>query len=370
MLPLHDSPRIRRNGRLRPLPCALWFKDVISGRRRGPAAWLARGALRVAEAPYTWAVGWRNDRYDRGRLPIERVEIPVISVGNLTLGGTGKTPLVAWIARWLRQRGARVAIISRGYKAGAGGVNDEALELETALPDVPHVQDADRVAGARMAALEFESQVLILDDGFQHRRLARDLDIVLLDALEPTGWGHVFPRGTLREPLAGLGRAHVVALSRADAVSAERRAEIEQLARRLAPQAAWVELAHRPRQFIRAGGEATPLEALRGRRVAAFCGIGNPDGFRHTLATLGVELVGFRAFDDHHHYQRRDVEELAAWAESVQAEAVVCTCKDFVKLAVDRLGRAPLSALEIEIEMLAGRDALEAKLLPLVPTSE
>lgn len=350
------------------LPSALWFKEVISGRRRDPAAWLTRGALRLAEAPYTWAVVRRNLRYDRGRLPIERVDAPVISVGNLTLGGTGKTPLVAWIARWFRQRQARVCIVSRGYGA-QGGANDEALELEAALPDVPHVEDADRVSGARMAIEEFESQVLILDDGFQHRRLARDLDIVLLDALEPTGWGHVFPRGTLREPLAGLARAQVVALSRADAVSAERRAEIAALAKRYAPQADWAELAHRPLELVVARGGSRPLESLRGRRVAAFCGIGNPEGFRHTLSALGAELVGFRPLADHHDYRRSDVEALAAWAERLGAEAAVCTCKDHVKLAIDRLGRVPLMALAIEIELLAGRGPLEARLLPLLPTS-
>ena len=174
----------------------------------------------TAEFPYTAAVAYRNRRYDLGRAAIHHVAVPVISVGNLTLGGTGKTPMVKWVARRLLAQGSRVAIVSRGYGAAAGQQNDEARELSQALPEVPHVQNRDRVAGAERAIAEFSAQCILLDDGFQHRRLARDLDIVLLDALEPFGFEHVFPRGTLREPLAGLKRAQAVCLSRADAISA------------------------------------------------------------------------------------------------------------------------------------------------------
>ena len=204
------------------------FRALISGQRRGVQAAVLRGLLRAAETPYTLAVRWRNRQYDRGRKPVERVDVPVISVGNLTLGGTGKTPLVEWLARWFRQRGVRVTIISRGYGAEAGARNDEALELEQKLPDVPHVQNADRVAAAKMAIEEFDCQLILLDDAFQHRRIHRDLNIVVVDALEPFGFGHVFPRGALREPLSGLRRADMVVLSRADLVQpAERGGESE-----------------------------------------------------------------------------------------------------------------------------------------------
>ncbi len=202
------------------------FYELVSGRRRGVGATLARGALRLAETPYSLAMRWRNRQYDNGTREIERVGAPVVSVGNLTLGGTGKTPMVEWLCRWFRARGVRVTIVSRGYKAGDGATNDEALELEQKLPDVPHVQNPDRVAAARMAIEEFEAQAIVLDDAFQHRRIARDLDIVLLDALAPFGFEHVFPRGMLREPLSGLARAHAVILTRADmATPAERGAD-------------------------------------------------------------------------------------------------------------------------------------------------
>lgn len=341
------------------------FRELVSGRRRGASAAVLRTFLRGLEVPYSLAVRWRNRGFDRGRRTIERVPVPVVSVGNLTLGGTGKTPLVEWLARWFRARGVRVTLISRGYGAEEGARNDEALELEQRLPDVPHVQNRDRVAAARMAIEEFECQLIVLDDAFQHRRIARDLDIVLLDALEPFGFGHVFPRGTLREPLAGLKRADVVALSRADILTASQRAEIERVVRRYAPRVLWLEVTHAPRRLVAAGGEEQPLESLRGARVAAFCGIGNPAGFRHTLAGLGAEIVDFREFPDHHAYDRENVAELSAWADSLDIAAVVCTAKDLVKLRLDRLGSRPLWAVAIELEMLTVQTELEARLEPL-----
>src|SRR5207244_2544053 len=151
----------------------------------------------------------------RGWKRVERAGVPVVSVGNLTLGGTGKTPCVEYVCRFYRGLDLLVAILSRGYGA-EHGPNDEALVLEEDLPDVPHLQGADRVALARVAVEELESEVLVLDDGFQHRRLGRDLDIVLLDALEPFGLGRLFPPGLLREPVGSLRRAGVVVLSGAD----------------------------------------------------------------------------------------------------------------------------------------------------------
>ena len=197
--------------------------DLLSGRRRGLGAALLRGGLRLAETPYAWAMRWRNHRYDSGAATVHRLDVPVISVGNLTTGGTGKTPLVFWLAQWFRDRAIPVAVVSRGYRAPqaaraatATSENDEARELAARLPDVPHLQNPDRVAAARQAIRQFQCRAIILDDAFQHRRIGRDLDIVLLDALEPLGFGHVLPRGLLREPVEGLRRADLVALSRAD----------------------------------------------------------------------------------------------------------------------------------------------------------
>lgn len=336
------------------------FRELVSGRRHGLKAVALRTALRMAEVPYALAMRYRNRRYTQGGAVIHQAGVPVISVGNLTLGGTGKTPLVEWIARKLRESQVRVAIVSRGYGAEADGYNDEALELELALPDVPHVQNSDRVTAAQVAVEELLMQAVLLDDGFQHRRLARDLDIVLLDATEPFGFEHVFPRGTLREPLAGLARAQVVILSRADMVTTEARAQIRNRVATYAPQAAWCEVEHRVTGLLNSSGQRVSASVLSGRRVAAFCGIGNPAGFRHTLGTLGCEIVAWREFPDHHNYTRDDVAELSRWGH--QADMLVCTRKDLVKLRVPTLGGTALWAVNIEIGFLTGQENLEVEI--------
>jgi len=286
----------------------------------------------------------------------------VVSVGNLTLGGTGKTPMVEWLCRWFRARCIRVTIVSRGYKAGDGATNDEALELEQKLPEVPHVQNPDRVAAAHLAIEEFEAQAIVLDDAFQHRRIARDLDIVLLDAVAPFGFEHVFPRGMLREPLSGLARADAVVLTRADMGTPAERAAIAGRVKKLAPKSLWAECVHQPEALRSSGGDETSLDAFRGQRVAAFCGIGNPSGFRHTLASCGYEVSLFREFADHHAYTRRDVESLSAWAENSTVAAVLCTHKDLVKLGLDHLGGKPLWAVRIGLHFLTGHKAIEGAL--------
>lgn len=336
------------------------FHDLVSGRHTGPLASSLRAVLRVAEVPYTAVVAWRNRRFDRVEASSVGVDVPVISVGNLTLGGTGKTPLVEWIVRWLRERNLRVAIVSRGYGAEEGKRNDEAIQLEQSLPDVPHLQNRDRVEAAQTAIDELDMQCIVLDDGFQHRRLRRDLDIVLLDACEPFGHDHVFPRGTLREPLSGIRRAQVVILSRADLIDASQREAIRQRVTQLHPQALWLEACHQPRSFLTSGGAEQPIVSLRGQRVAAFCGIGNPQGFRHTLDSIGASVEAFREFPDHHLYTRDDIESLTRWADEASVAAVLCTHKDLVKIGVDRLGTHSLWALTIGLTFTVGEELLEA----------
>ena len=212
---------------------------MVFGRLSLAAHW------RLRSRSYYLGVQIRNRRYNKPSAVTE-VDIPVISVGNITTGGTGKTPVVQWLASRLREMDRRVAIVSRGYGAEAGAQNDEAMELELSLPDVPHLQNPDRIEAARTAIEELESQSIVLDDGFQHRRLGRDLDIVLLDALEPFGYGHLLPRGLLREPLSNLERADWIGLSRADQVDEETRSAIQQESQRRAPNCGWFEVIHRP----------------------------------------------------------------------------------------------------------------------------
>jgi len=345
------------------------FYTLVSGQRRGIGPSLLRGLLRVASVPYGWGAGVRNRLFDWGWKPSERVAVPVVSVGNLTLGGTGKTPCVEYVCRFYRDLDLRVAILSRGYGAEHGR-NDEALVLEENLPDVPHLQGADRVALARTALEELESEVLVLDDGFQHRRLARDLDVVLVDATEPWGLGYLFPRGLLRESPRSLRRAGVVMLTRCDQVPEETRARLRQQVSRLAPQAPLVETRHGPVELVGSGAQTESLAPLSARPVAAFCGIGNPDAFRRTLTDLGTTVCAFRTFPDHHSYSRADVEDLRRWAREQPTDCVVVTTqKDLVKLRLSDLAGRPLWALRIRLQALAegGTAALDQQLRSIVP---
>jgi tetraacyldisaccharide 4'-kinase len=342
------------------------YLRLIRGESNGSLASAARFGLGMAAAGYRLAVALRNVAFDRGWKQVSDAGIPVVAVGNLTLGGTGKTPMVEYVARWYRARGVRVAILSRGYGQSAG-INDEGRVLEENLPDVPHLQDRDRVQLARIAVEELESELLVLDDGFQHRRLARALDVVLLDALDPFGQGRLFPRGLLREPIQALRRAQVVVLSRADLRSDPDRAAIRREAERHAGPLRWVEARHAPLDLRDASGQVEPLAELAGRKVAAFCGIGNPEGFRLTLLPRCQSLLGFRTFPDHHPYSAADVADLTHWSRSLGADLVLTTQKDLVKLRALTLGPIPLKALRIGLEPGAGAALLEAALAALLP---
>jgi tetraacyldisaccharide 4'-kinase len=292
--------------------------------------------------------------------------VPVISVGNITLGGTGKTPMVEWLVRWFRRRGVRVAILSRGY-GQVEGLNDEGRVLEENLADVPHLQNPDRVALARTAVLELDTELIVLDDGFQHRRLARDLDVVLLDALDPFGLGYLFPRGLLREPVGSLHRAHVVVVSRADLIGAAEQSSIRAEVERCAGPQRWVEARHAPLDLVDGDGRSSPLEVIVGKSVAAFCGIGNPEGFRRTLLSVCRDLLDLRCFPDHHRYSAADVGSLERWARDRRADLVLTTQKDLVKLRASSLGPATLLALRIGLEVMAGCEVMDDVLARLVP---
>ncbi|MFG0262976.1 MAG: tetraacyldisaccharide 4'-kinase, partial [Novipirellula sp. JB048] len=246
----------------------------MNGRRRDPWAAVMRAGLWLASRLYAVGV-WRRNRAYNAQQGVQHCEVPVISVGNLTTGGTGKTPVVCFVAKWYRQQGIRVGIVSRGYGRGDADVNDEALELNARLPDVPHLQDPDRVAAATIAVEELEVQLILMDDGFQHRRLHRDLDLVVVDATEPFGFGHLLPRGLLREPISSLARADLVILSRSDAVAEDQLRLIEQQIERAKPGLAVVRSAHVPTALLEYPNLQTPIEALVDRNIAVVSAIGN-----------------------------------------------------------------------------------------------
>ena len=326
--------------------------EIVSGRRAGLVASGCRAGLSLLEPLYAAAMALRNRAFDRGWRAQTHIPVPVISVGNLTAGGTGKTPTVAWVVRTLQALGAQPAIISRGY-GGHGGTNDEKLLLDQLLPGVPHRLNPDRVAAAReltRATGPACPNVLVLDDAFQHRRIVRDFDLVLVDCLNPWGFGHQLPRGLLREPLSALRRASGVLLTRTDQVDEETRHRILETIHRWT--SAPVVTSHfAPTRLINARGEVRSLEQLQHQHAAAFCGIGYPIGFRRTLTGCGFAIPEerFRVYPDHHAYPPADFEALEAWAKSWGVECLLTTHKDLVKIPTAHLGGVPVWALEIEL---------------------
>jgi tetraacyldisaccharide 4'-kinase len=360
-------------------------REVMSGQKRGFAAGLLRAGLWSAQWPYRVGVACKNFAFDfRLRKPFE-VGVPVISVGNLTTGGTGKTPIVAFLANWFRDAGAKVGLLSRGYKsfrntspkrergsatesAGdpsplrtlrAGHANDEKLVLDQLCPGVPQWLNADRILSAKRAVVE-GCNLLVLDDAFQHRRIHRDLDIVLIDALNPWGFGYCLPRGLLREPIANVERADLVLVTRADQVQAEELTAIRTELVRRRQVGAVVEVSFRPSQLINSAGQSQFLSALTGQRIFGFCGIGNPDSFERTLRQLGAVVVGFEALPDHHHFSADDLARLGERAKSVNADLLLTTHKDLVKMHVTELGGCPLWGVQIGTEIVRGAPILES----------
>jgi tetraacyldisaccharide 4'-kinase len=293
--------------------------------------------------------------------------VPVVSIGNLTLGGTGKTPCVEYVGRFYSERDIRVTILSRGYGSESGW-NDEAMVLEENLPEVPHLQGSDRIALANVAVEELEAELLILDDGFQHRRLSRNLDVVLVDATRPPASDYLFPRGTLREQASGLSRADAIVLTRCDQVRPD---EVDSIRNWISQRFLGKPVAvteHKPVDLI--GGETVePLDSLKGRPVAGFCGIGNPTAFRRTLESLGGSIMDFRAFPDHHNYTRMDVDELIRWANGFPADTLIATTqKDWVKLRISNLAGRPLRAVRIGLAFRAGQGEFDEKLKSCMPS--
>lgn len=343
--------------------CALndAFHALIRGDRVGVIPSLERLGLWTLSWGYRIGVGWRNWAFDHGWKSIHQAPVPVVSVGNLTTGGTGKTPCVEFVASFFRQQDLQVTLLSRGYGSTAGR-NDEARVLEENLPDVPHLQGPDRAALSQVAVEELESEILVLDDGFQHRRLHRDLDLVLIDATCPWGHGYLLPRGLLREPIGSLQRAHAVVITRCDLVPREAVERIREIVRRVKDMPI-IESRHRPTEWRNATQARLAVDSFRQKPVGGFCGLGNPDAFRQTLEYLGANVIAWRTYPDHHAYTREDIDDLRTWSQQLPAGApLVTTQKDLVKIGLDQLGQRELWALGIGLEITSGQDALEGLL--------
>ena len=357
---LKKTPYSRIGPNFKMLPDAESFRRLVDGRATGLVATLGRTGLSAIEIPYEALVRLRNYGYDNSILAAKKASAPVISVGNLTLGGTGKTPLVAWLAHWFARRNKKPAIISRGYKAKSGQLSDEAAELKILLPTVLHIANKQRIIAAKDAVAK-GSDVLLLDDGFQHRQLGRDLNLVAIDATDPFGCNRLFPRGLLREPLKGLQRADALILTRTDQVSIKIRDEIKEQCFQFigSHDKPWIETEHRPSNLRLIDGTTQPLETLQDKRILSLSAIGNPAAFNKTLATIGHEPVASLTFPDHHTYTTDDIHHISEKAESVEAEFIVTTLKDLVKLPPASVHNRPICALEISIQIQSGLQDLE-----------
>jgi len=276
-------------------------RDILSGRRSGAAAAAVRALTWAASKPYGWLMRLRRWAYRAGLLPARSARAPVICVGNLTTGGTGKTPMAAWIVERLKEHGRRPAILLRGYKAAAGRSDEAELLRRTVGAAV--IVNADRVAAAEAACAD-GADVLIMDDGLQHLRLRRDLDVVLIDATNPFGFGHCLPRGLLREPLSALRDVRALVVTRSDQIEPEALADLRLRLARAAPKAIVCTAVHEPVGIIDAAGRRLPVSDLAGAEVCAFCGIANPEAFFATLDGAGARVLAKLAFDDHVAYGR------------------------------------------------------------------
>ena len=309
--------------------------------------------------------------YERGTLQSHHFGAPVISVGNITTGGTGKTPLVEWLADKLAARGLRVCILTRGYgRANSNrrvvvsdgsrilsdleSAGDEPLMMaESLLEKAAVVCDSDRVAAAKWAIENLQSDVLILDDGFQHLRLARELDIVTIDSTRPFDNGWVLPAGMLREPISSLGRADCIVLTR----TAEDKAEaLQRKIHNLSDAPILTSHTITSRLLSLQTDAPVELEKLRETRVSAFCGLGNPESFFRQLGADGVQVVHTVAFRDHQRYSQSDIHQLTKESAARGAEALITTAKDAVKLRELRFD-VPCFVLGIEIQ-IAGEEIL------------
>ncbi len=359
--------------------------EVIFERRKGKRAAVVRSLLYLLSKVFEGIVKARKFLYDVRILRDSTLGIQVIAVGNITAGGTGKTPVVEKFARELQDQGRKVAILSRGYRSkppplrhrlinkllfredatpprvvsdgkslllDSETAGDEPYMLASNLKDVVVLVDKDRVKSGRYAIQKFGCDILLLDDGFQYWKIkGRRRDIVLIDCQQPFGNEHMLPRGTLREPPPHLSRASYIFLTKSDGNTAELRKRIA----KHNPTAGIIECVHHPLYFEDVfTGERHGLEFLQGRRVASFSAIAQPESFEQGLTKLGADLVYTKSFADHHRFTQQEVLNAINRSKKRQAEMIITTQKDAVRFPkIDRRD-LPIYFMRVEIKILSG----------------
>lgn len=374
-----------------------YYLQVISGSGRGFWLFLARAFLWVLSQLYRLIVNLRALLYRMKIFRARSVTAWVISVGNITLGGTGKTPVVERLARLLSSRGRKVAIVSRGYRRKTGPwmrrfkekilgapttrivtdgqriflnarvAGDEPYMLASNLKDVPVLVNRRRSKAALYAVRRFKADTVILDDGFQHVGLKRDLDIVLVDSRYPFGNGYLFPRGFLRERPRHLNRADLAIITKARTEPVELKEELK----RLNPRLEILECRYKPlylrdlRTSIRAS-----LDYLRGTKICAVAGIARPEGFKQLLQEQGAVIVETRWFPDHHFYSQQELIDIINQAWQASAEALITTEKDAVRFARLSPSGLPVYSLRVEVETLTEDENFNQSILRMLRRRE
>ncbi|MEO6726963.1 MAG: tetraacyldisaccharide 4'-kinase [Blastocatellia bacterium] len=340
---------------------------------------LARALLYAPAKLYELAVKGRIAGYERGLLKTYSLGAPVISVGNLTVGGTGKTPCVAFIAQALRDAGHRVAILSRGYKRSTRGrvevsnekeilcspreSGDEPYLLAQSCPGVRVVVDEDRYAAGQWLEGQSQISVFLLDDAFQHLRLARDLNLLLVDATEALAQAKMVPFGRLREPLAGLRRADAVIFTRSDQPF-DRASLIETVENHACPNMPVFFAHHEITRLRLLGNQQTlSLAEFTPKLVTAVSGIAKPDRFNQDLQRAGMRIVLRRDFNDHHRYSAEEFTCINRDAQSAKAAAIIVTEKDAANLSNDTIRQSSLPIYAAQIEFRCAEEAQLKKLL-------
>lgn len=368
-----------------------YFLDLIHHRRTGRGADAMRVLLRQLSRVYSGIIGIWNFLYEKGIFRHHTLGCQVISIGNLTVGGTGKTPIVEIFARALQKEGRRVAILSRGYKKVEHGFwkkkldmitgrarrrpprvvsdgksllldaarsGDEPYMLASNLPEVAVVVDKDRVKSGRYAIDKLKCDTLVLDDGFQYRALKHRVEIVLVDSTNPFSNGYILPRGLLREPIANIRRADFIFITKSR--DAEQ-TELKALLRQLNPHAEISVCSHHPLYLQNVyTGERLPLEWLREKRLATVAGIAMPDGFENEIRRQGGHLVYCKRFADHHRYTQQEIIDLINKARKYDVSAIITTEKDSVRLPQVQRVDVPLYFMRVEIKLLSGAEDFHA----------
>ena len=368
-----------------------YFLDLMAGRRRAFTDRMMVALLFFASRFYRMAIQFRNWMYDKRVIRHRALGCLVVSIGNVSCGGTGKTPVVEVFARSLSAQGRKVAILSRGYrskkltfrqklaarfkqqkidlppKVVSDGKNllldseyagDEPFMLASNLPDVAVVVDKDRVKSGIYAIENFGTDVIILDDGFQYLMFKAHINIVLVDSTDPFGNGHVLPRGILREPIKNIRRADYIFLTKSD--GSHKLEHLKNFIRRHTRRAEIIECCHKPKHLVKLfTGEQMPLEMLSGLKVAALSAIARPESFEGFLEQLGAKLVLKDHYADHHRYTQQEIIDFINQAKAAGAEYIVTTEKDAVRIPkLDRCD-VPLYFLRIQIDILSGRESFE-----------